>query len=164
MDYSEWYKRIAAPFRRNAGARFLEMLDKLLVVGFVAAYAVLLAVLLATGDSRLLGAIVVPGATYAIARAVRTLVNRPRPYEACDIDPLIKKDTHGKSMPSLHMTCAAIIAIACFQVWPVGGSVLFCACICIAFTRIVGGVHYPTDIVASIALAVLCGAIGFSVL
>ena len=56
---------------------------------------------------------------------------------------------------------AVIIALTYGQFTVAGCIALSVACIGIAFTRIVGGVHYPTDIVAAIALSLACGLIGF---
>ena len=164
MDYSNWYRRITQPFRERACARALGTIDKAFVMGFVAAYAILLIALLAMGNVRLLGAIAIPGITFALTNIIRLTVNRPRPYEAYDIEPLIYKDTRGKSMPSLHMASATIITFTFFQFWPIGGIALAVACAGIAFTRIVGGVHYPSDIVVSLVIAAVCGTIGFSLL
>ena len=163
MEYSEWYARIAGPFRGPGASRALGALDRALVYGFAGAYVVFLVVLFATGNGLLLRGFAVPAVTFALVTALRLLINRPRPYEAHGIQPIIAKDTQGKSLPSRHMASATIIAFAFFQAWPVVGIVLFFGCALIAFTRIVGGVHYPTDIVAAVAISLICGAIGFFV-
>ena len=163
MDYPSWYKRISQPFRSPGAARALGVLDRVLVYAFAAVYIGLLAVLLFTGNAFLARALIVPAITFALTTALRMLVNRPRPYEAHDIDPVIHKDTQGKSMPSRHMTSAVIIAFTCCIYLPALGIALFCACACIAFTRIVGGVHYPTDIAAAIGVGLACGILGFLV-
>lgn len=164
MNYTEWYTHITRPFRRDGAARAIGMLDRALVVGFALAYVALLIILIVTGNSNLVRAVIVPAATFALVTVLRIAINRPRPYEAHDIDALVQKDTHGKSMPSRHMSSAVIIAFTYSMVWPLWGGILFAACACIAFTRIVGGVHYPTDIAAAIAIGLVCGAVGFFVL
>lgn len=164
MDYPSWYKKISQPFRAPGVARALNVLDRALVYAFAVAYVALLAILFATSNGFLLRAFAVPAATFAVISAVRALVNRPRPYTSHDIDPIIAKETRGKSMPSRHMASATIIAFAFCRCWPAIGAALFAGCACIAFTRIVGGVHYPTDIAVAFAAALACGVIGFMVL
>ena len=164
MDYSTWYQRISQPFRERGAARAIGFADRALVIAFAVAYILLLVVLFATGSPSLGQAIVVPAATFAIVTVIRALVNRPRPYEAHRIDPLVAKDTRGKSMPSRHMASATIITFSYCLVFPVVGGMLCAGCIGIAFTRIVGGVHYPSDIAAAVALALACGAAGLAFL
>lgn len=161
MDYSQRYERISRPFRTARGERTLSMLDKALVYAFAAAFVILLITLAALGDGRLLRAFVVPAATFALVTVLRIAVNRPRPYEACEIAPLIKKDTRGKSMPSRHMASSVVIACTFLWISPAIGAVLLVGCACIAFTRIVGGVHYPSDIAAATTIALVCACIGF---
>jgi len=163
MDYSAWHEKITQPFRTPRTMKVLAALDRALVIGFAAAYVALLAFLLVTGDGFLARAFIVPAVTFALVTGARLAVNRLRPYEAHDIDPLITKDTRGKSMPSRHMASATIIAFTFCLVWPIAGTALFVACACVAFTRIIGGVHYPTDILAAVACALACGAVGFFV-
>ena len=44
---------------------------------------------------------------------------------------------------------------------PAVGSALLAASIFMAAVRVVGGVHYPKDVIAGIAVAVICGIAGF---
>ena len=165
-DYPNWYERISAPWRARAGAaRTLNALDKGLVAVIAAAYIgvlALLLVLLATqGDMRFWRALLVPAISFVLVSALRKAINAPRPYEKYAIDPLIKKDTHGKSFPSRHLFSAVIIACALWWVSPALGAPAFAACLVVAFCRIVGGVHFPRDIVGAFAFALAFGAIGF---
>ena len=164
MDYERSYERIARPFRGEAAKRALNALDKGLPYLFALAYACALVYLFATGDARFWWVLIVPAATFALVTAMRMIVNAPRPYEAERIDALVHKDTCGKSFPSRHVACAVIIACALFSISPIAGSVAFAACAAISFTRIVGGVHYPRDVVAAALVVALCGIIGFVII
>ena len=161
MDYTQCYERISQPFRTAGATRALNVIDRALVYVFAAAYVVLLALLAIQGDARILRALAVPAVTFALVTALRLAFNRPRPYEACAIDSLVEKDTRGKSMPSRHMASAVVIACTFLWIWPPIGAVLLVGCACIAFTRIVGGVHYPSDIAAATAIALAFAAIGY---
>ena len=162
--YDQWYHDISAPFRSPGAHKAINVLDKGLVVCFAVAFAAAAAVLAFTGDGRAVRFIVVPAATFALVTIARNLIDAPRPYELVDIDPIIVKDTHGKSMPSRHIASAVIIAFA--LCWLSGFNALadvacILACAALAFCRIVGGVHFPRDVIAAIAVAFACGLIGF---
>ena len=82
-------------------------------------------------------------------------------YDLYDIDPIIMKNTHGKSFPSRHIACAVIIACALVWVYPDWGVVAFVGAAGLAFTRIVGGVHFPRDVIAAAIAALVIGIVGF---
>ncbi len=161
MRYSDWYERVARPFRSEGATRALYVLDRALVAGFAVAYVALLAWLAASGDTRIMKAVLVPAATFVLATILRAALNKPRPYEDDAIRPLVTKDTRGKSFPSRHMTSAAVIACTYAWVFPLAGALGALGCAGVAFTRIVGGVHYPRDIVAALVLGIACALVGF---
>lgn len=164
--YPAWYARVSAPFRGNPDApRILNALDKGLV-GIIALVYIgtlaWLAFLAATaGDTRIWKAFLVPAVSFVLVSIFRKTVNALRPYEIFDIDPLIKKDTHGKSFPSRHLFSAAIIAFALWWVNPMFGLIALIACAVVGFCRIVGGVHFPRDIAGAFIFAIIFALIGF---
>lgn len=165
-NYLQWYARVSAPFRGNARTpRILNALDKGLVGVIALAYIgtlAWLAFLAATaGDTRIWKTLLVPAVSFVLVSFFRKAINAPRPYEAFDIDPLIKKDTHGKSFPSRHLFSAAIIAFALWWVNPVFGSIALIACVIVGFCRIVGGVHFPRDIAGAFIFAIVFALTGF---
>lgn len=87
----------------------------------------------------------------------RSLYNRPRPYQTWAIQPLIKKDSLGESFPSRHVFSATVIAMLALMLNPwLGGAMLFLAG-ALAFLRVLGGVHYPSDVLAGYAIGILVG-------
>ena len=160
--YSDWYANISKPFREKPGAvRAINVLDKGLVALIAIGYLIDIILLIAGADARAGRFIAVPAAGFVIATAIRAAIDAPRPYEEHDIDPLIPKDTHGKSCPSRHIFSAFIIAFAIM--WlnvPLGIVAVALGCV-VAWCRIVGGVHYLRDDIAAIALAAACALIGF---
>lgn len=111
--YRTTYERISAPFRAHPyGVQAIVTADKLAVIMVAGGYIAALCWLAATGDSRLPRVLAVPAVSFAVMSAARAVINAPRPYEAERIDPLIPKDTHGKSFPGRHVFSAAIIACA----------------------------------------------------
>ncbi len=163
--YADWYEHISAPWRAHPRARrALAVLDRGLVYLIAAVYLGTLMWLCVRQDVRVVRAALVPAATFALVTVVRSAVNEPRPYETYAVDPLIHKDTHGKSFPSRHLASAVIIACALTWLLPPAGIAAFVACAVVAYCRIVGGVHYPRDVVAAALIALACGALGFFVL
>ncbi|MGI6590440.1 MAG: phosphatase PAP2 family protein [Eggerthellaceae bacterium] len=161
-DYGKWYARISAPWRLHPGAvRLLNILDKGLVYAIAVCYIACLAWLAASGDNRFILTLAVPAIEFVLCTALRAGMNRPRPYEQFSIDPLIRKDTQGKSFPSRHISSAVIIACALFWLQPVAGIVAFAASAIVCYCRIVGGVHFPRDVAGAVALALACGLVGF---
>lgn len=165
-NYPQWYARASAPFRGNACTpHILNALDKGLVGVIAAAYIGTLAWLAflaaTTGDTRIWKAFLVPAVSFVLVSLFRKAINAPRPYEVFDIDPLIKKDTHGKSFPSRHLFSASIIAFALWWVNPAWGIVALIACAIVSFCRIVGGVHFPRDIAGAFIFAIVFALIGF---
>ena len=161
MGYLEWYENISARFRSDAAIKTMGILDRGLVAAMAVAYIAILVFLLAVQDPRFAKELLVPAATFGIVTAIRAIVNAPRPYELFDIDPIIRKDTKGKSMPSRHVSSAFIIAFAIAWINPALGAVAIAACACVCFTRIVGGVHFPRDVAVAATISIACGIVGF---
>ena len=180
MNYPVWYEKISRPFRGSAAARVLRAADKTLVGLFVCEYVCLLAcafgifqMLLGGPEPDAMGispvqAVAVPALVFVVAAGLRTLLDKPRPYEAYAIHPVFEErqadeSKRGKSMPSLHVASAGVIALsACFAFPSPATAVVQCAlCLAVAFTRITGGVHFPQDVLVSLALALAIGIPGF---
>lgn len=164
--YPAWYARVSAPFRGNPNApRILNALDKGLVgiiaLAYIGTLAWLVFLAATAGDTRVWKALLVPAVSFVLVSVFRKAVNAARPYEVFDIDPLIKKETRGKSFPSRHLFSVAIIAFALWWVNPVFGPVALIACVAVGFCRIVGGVHFPRDIAGAFIFAIVFALIGF---
>ena len=158
------YARLSAPFRPEKRRRALLAVNRVLTYGCYAAYPLLLAALAVQRDGHFWRALLVPGISFVLLSLVRRLINAPRPYEALDIDPLIHKDTHGKSLPSRHVFSMFVIAMTFLWLLPpVGILLLICGAV-LAAVRVIGGVHYPRDVIVGAAVGVLAGIIGFWVI
>ena len=159
--YTAWYEGISGKIRASGGARALRIADKALVFVVAAAYIGTAIWLAVTQDAHVVKFICVPAATFVLATVLRMAINAPRPYERYSIQPLFEDDTRGKSLPSRHTASAFAIACAFFWLNPIVGAIALVVAVAIAVLRIVGGVHFPRDIAAAIALAAACAAIGF---
>lgn len=158
------YARLSAPFRPEKRRRALLAVNRVLTYGCYAAYPLLLATLAVQRDVRFWRALLVPGISFVLLSLVRRLINAPRPYEALDIDPLIHKDTHGKSLPSRHVFSMFVIAMTFLWLLPPLGILLLICGVVLAAVRVIGGVHYPRDVIVGAAVGVLAGVVGFWVI
>ena len=76
------------------------------------------------------------------------LYNRPRPFDMFDLPNQLLYHSAGNAFPSGHATVAFAIATAVFLWNRTWGSVLYAAALVVGISRIIGGVHWPTDILA----------------
>jgi undecaprenyl-diphosphatase len=96
---------------------------------------------------------------HLVSMGVKRLVRRPRPAH---VEPLVR--TAGRhSFPSSHAASAVAAVVAYGALGPAGGSLAkaappFAAAMCVS--RMVVGVHYPSDVVAGAALGALLARLG----
>lgn len=155
------YARWTAPFR-NGRERLIPITDRALTaVVYVAYPALLLWQGWRTGQFPW-RQVWVPAASLVIVTLLRALIDRPRPYERLDISPLIHKDTHGKSFPSRHVFSVFVIAATGWTVCPPLGAALAAVGVLLMATRVLGGVHYPSDVLAGAFIGMALGAIGYA--
>ena len=161
-NYEKFYKKISAPWRRHpAGIRALNRSNALLTATVYAAYPAFLVRLIWNRDERWVKAAAVPAVFFILLSVLRKWINRPRPYETWNLCPLIQKDTSGKSMPSRHVFSCAVIAMAFLSVsLPAGIFFLIWSCV-LALVRVLGGVHYPSDVLAGLLIGILAGVLIF---
>jgi len=152
--YEHWTAGIRSSRSRIAALR---LMNKVLTGLFYAAYPVLLSAMAAGRDPRLLRTVAVPAAAFAALTLIRRKINAQRPYEADQIIPLIPRDKPGESMPSRHVFSAAVIAMAWLFYWRPAGIFLLAMCLLSAGIRVLGGIHYPRDVVAGFLAGILAG-------
>ena len=162
MYYPRFYGMMSGPWRRMSnGVVLLRWLDKLMVAIVALGYLAMALWLVAAGDARWVRFIIVPAITLLAVTAVRKAINAPRPYESYHVDPLLPADTKGCSLPSRHVTCAAVIACAFAWLQLRWGIEMGAAALLVAYTRVAGGLHFPRDAAAGLALGIVFGILGF---
>lgn len=160
----ETYIKMTQPFREHPEmAKGIHIANKLCTGMMYLAYPVLLLYLFIVKDAGLLSCILVPGISFVLLSIFRAKVNRPRPYEQFEVPPVIKKDTKGNSFPSRHVFSATIIAMTFLLMspWSWLGVVFLCVALALAVVRVVSGVHFISDVVAGIAVAVIAAYVGY---
>lgn len=131
-----------------------------------AIYLGMLAQLALRRDPKVFPVTLVPAACFVIVTVLRPLIHRQRPYDRFNLPPVGKwEQGKGKSMPSRHAVSAVAIAIAvmyAYPILPVFVGMTFLG-ILIAFLRVAGGQHYPSDVIAAVLLAVVISAVGYCI-
>lgn len=156
QDYSIFYKNITDHFSEREKAMIC-VFNKITTYLFYIGYPVLLGYIFLKQRDSFSRILCIPAVSFLLLSAVRRKINRKRPYESFAIDPVIHKDTKGNSMPSRHIFSASIISMCFLYVNPYAGIFMFIMTILACITRVIGGVHYPTDVLAGLAAGILCG-------
>ena len=153
------YTKIHNFFTRHSIAfSLLLMTNRLLTACGFFLYPLLLLILLLKRNLYSLGcSIVIPALCFLIVTVFRKVVNRKRPYEKFPITSLIKKDKRGQSFPSRHVFSIFLIATLWFYFCKPVGIFLFIAGIFLAIVRVVGGVHFISDVCAGALLGIITG-------
>ena len=167
----ETYIKMTQPFRDNPDlAKGVHIANKLCTGLMYLAYPILLVYLFfyahLSSYFSFKHALLVPAISFVLLSIFRKIVNRPRPYEAFDLPPVIKKDTKGHSFPSRHVFSATMIAMTFIlhSPWSLLGIIFLVVSIILAVVRVVSGVHYISDVVAGFLVAVAAAVLGYLVL
>ena len=99
-------------------------------------------------------AIYKPLGAFLFVTIFRKLINRPRPYDCMNIEPLVGHK-HGESFPSRHTLSAFIIALICFYANIYVGIFALIVAMILSGCRILAGVHFISDVLAGIVIAIV---------
>lgn len=159
------YKKISASIRQmNNGVKILNQVNKLATSLVYLAYPIFLLLLAYKRDIRFWKLLIIPAVSFVVVSLFRKGINFARPYELLDIDPIIKKDTKGNSFPSRHVFSVFIIAITLYYIYPPVSFILMVIGVIVSIVRVIGGVHFPRDVIAGAAIGIICGIVGWSLL
>lgn len=157
-DYQKFYETITAGIRkRGNGRQLLTAADQILAAVMYTAYPVLLVV--TAMQKTVLPYLLVPGISFLLLSFVRSRINRKRPYEEWEIDPLIHREGMGNSMPSRHVFSAVLISMCILRQNVFLGVIFLILSACIAVVRVLGGVHYPRDVIAGYLIGAAAGSL-----
>lgn len=117
-------------------------------------YPCILLYLFITHNSLLLSTLLRPLSAFIFVTVLRKIINRKRPYESMNIQPLIQHKS-GESFPSRHALSAMIIALVCIDINIYLGIIMFILAIVICLSRIIAGVHYISDVIVAVIIAVI---------
>ena len=163
-NYQEWYNHIAGKIKNNP--LFLSLLrtfNRFMTVVMPIVYLTLLATTYfqeGLGEQVLIY-VFIPASGFVILSLLRKKINAPRPYEEWGIKPLLDRDSPGQSMPSRHVFSATVISMACLHASLSVGVILLVLSALLGLVRVLGGVHYPKDVVVGYICALSWGVIFF---
>ena len=163
-NYQEWYDHIAGKIEnRPIFLRLLRAFNRFMTIVMPMIYLTLLAITyLQQGLGKQVGIyLFIPASGFVILSFLRKKINAPRPYEEWDIKPLLDRDSPGQSMPSRHVFSASIISMACLHASLSVGVILLVLSALLGLVRVLGGVHYPKDVVVGYICALSWGVIFF---
>ena len=160
QHYEQRYEQWAAPLRGRPGVvRALNIVNRGIVIVFYVVYALLLGWACVSDPWRLVPLVGVTAVGFVAVSFFRRRFNAPRPYERCAISPLIVRDGAGESFPSRHAFSAFAIAASWFAASVPVAVVLLVAAGALAVCRVLGGVHFPRDVVAGAFIGSATGAL-----
>ncbi|MDD3164453.1 MAG: phosphatase PAP2 family protein [Oscillospiraceae bacterium] len=159
------YDAICRYFRaRPALLTLLRGCNQMCKVLIYAFYIGMCLFLLVTRDARLWRVLLVAAIIFWSGTALRAALNRPRPYEVMQIEPLIAREKRGKSFPSRHVFCSAAITMAAWYLTPAFGMVAAALTGLVSVCRVLGGIHWPQDVLFGLLYGGGLGWIGFFLL
>ena len=163
-NYQEWYNHIAGKIENKPiFLRLLRTFNRFMTVVMPMIYLILLAI---TYIQQGLGKkiwiyLFIPASGFVILSFLRKKINAPRPYEEWTIKPLLDRDSPGQSMPSRHVFSATIISMACLHASLTMGMICLTLSALLGLVRVLGGVHFPKDVLVGYICAFVWGVIFF---
>ena len=163
-NYQEWYDHIAGNIENKPFLlSLLRTFNRFMTVVMPMIYLTLLAVTyLQQGLGKQVGIyLFIPASGFVILSFLRKKINAPRPYEVWEIVPLLDRDSPGQSMPSRHVFSATIISMACLHASLTMGMICLTLSAFLGLVRVLGGVHYPKDVVVGYICGLVWGVLFF---
>ena len=163
-NYQEWYDHIAGNIENKPFLlSLLRTFNRFMTVVMPIVYLTLLATTyLQQGlGKQVLIYVFIPALGFVILSFLRKKINAPRPYEEWDIKPLLDRDSPGQSMPSRHVFSATIISMACLHASLTMGMICLTLSALLGLVRVLGGVHFPKDVIVGYICALVWGVIFF---
>ena len=163
-NYQEWYGHVAGNIENKPFLlRLLRAFNRFMTIVMPMIYLTMLATTyLQQGlGKQVLIYVFIPASGFVILSLLRKKINAPRPYEEWNINPLFDRDSPGQSMPSRHVFSASIISMACLHAGLSVGFILLILSVFLGLVRVLGGVHYPRDVVVGYICALVWGVLFF---
>lgn len=163
-NYQEWYDHMAGKIENKPFLlSLLRTFNRFMTVVMPMIYLTLLATTyLQQGlGKQVLIYVFIPASGFVILSFLRKKINAPRPYEVWKIVPLLDRDSPGQSMPSRHVFSATIISMACMHASLPIGMICLTLSAFLGLVRVLGGVHFPKDVLVGYICGLVWGVIFF---
>ena len=132
--------------------------NKIITYFVYSCYPLVLLYLMVNKDDRWMAVLVGPLIVFTGVSLIRSFMNKPRPYELYNYNQILRKNSPGKSFPSRHVFSIFVIAVSIIFVSVPLGSILLVMGVILAILRVIGGVHFPLDVIVG-AIAGILGAL-----
>lgn len=109
----------------------------------------------ASGASHCAHLLVLGGINLVLYLCLKNRIARPRPFAACSSIEAKTRALDTFSFPSGHTLHAVSFSIVLSHHYPVMSALLWLFCLLVALSRVVLGLHYPTDVIFAAAMAAL---------
>ena len=163
-NYQEWYDHIAGNIENKPFLlSLLRTFNRFMTVVMPIVYLTLLTTIYFREGfgKQVLIYVFIPASGFVILSFLRKKINAPRPYEEWDIKPLLDRDSPGQSMPSRHVFSATIISMACLHASLTMGMICLTLSAFLGLVRVLGGVHFPKDVVVGYICGLVWGVLFF---
>ena len=163
-NYQEWYDHVAGNIKNKPFLlSLLRTFNRFMTVVMPIVYLTLLVTTYFQEGfgKQVLIYVFISATGFVILSLLRKKINAPRPYEEWDIKPLLDRDSPGQSMPSRHVFSATIISMACLHASLSVGVILLVLSALLGLVRVLGGVHYPKDVVVGYICGLVWGVLFF---
>lgn len=147
--------------KANSHKQMVCFWNRILTYLFYISYPILLIWTFVFSYENLLKMILVPGISFAFVSLLRKIIARKRPYETFAFIPVISKESSCNSMPSRHIFSSTIISVLYFSINPLIGIIMLCFSGIEAWIRVIGGVHYISDVAVGMILGIIFGCLTF---
>ena len=163
-NYQEWYNHIAGKIENKPiFLRLLRAFNRFMTVVMPIVYLTLLVTTYFQEGfgKQVLIYVFIPATGFVILSLLRKKINAPRRYKEWTIKPMLDRDRPGQSMPSRHVFSATIISMACLHASLSVGVILLVLSVLLGLVRVLGGVHYPKDVVIGYICGLVWGVLFF---
>ena len=163
-NYQEWYGHMASNIKNKPFLlSLLRTFNRFMTVVMPIVYLTLLTTIyFREGFGKQVCVYVfIPASGFVTLSFLCKKINAPRPYEEWDIKPLLDRDSPGQSMPSRHVFSATIISMACLHASLTMGMICLTLSTLLGLVRVLGGVHFPKDVVVGYICGLVWGVLFF---
>lgn len=149
IDIVNWTK--SKPSR----IKMVMVLNKSITTFVYAFYPLLILYLVVQKDERLVPLLLIPAVSFLLVTVLRKRLDAKRPYQIYNYEPILIKKKDGQSFPSRHVFSIFMIAMSVFVLNTMAGILFLILGSLLALSRVLGGVHFPRDVIAGALMGII---------
>ena len=168
MTEERYKKMMALLSSRRIYVALINNIDRAITIIIFLSYVLAVVYTFFKMPKLLIPLVAVPGVSFVALSLFRRRYDAARPYEVYATQPVLKKDTSGKSFPSRHIFSVFVIGttfmvLAVNYASPAGvaiAAVMMVMGLLQAVLRVIGGVHFIRDVIVGALIGILAGIVG----